>query len=138
MRHRIIRALPWAFLTTCLLAGDLAAPTTAKFIRVIVQASGGGKVACAEKEIAGELAGLGVAIDPEAKVCWAASDKDVVRLAGQKKLVICGNPDWIAQGASVAVTAEGGRPAIYISLKNLGAIGVTLPDSIVKISKVVK
>ena len=138
MRHPILRVLPWALLATCLCAGELAAPTAAKFIRVIVQASGGSKAACVEKEIAGELSGLGVAIDPEAKVCWAASEKDVARLAGLKKLVICGNPDWITQGASVAVTAEGGRPAIYISLKNLGATGVTLPDSIVKISKVVK
>jgi len=138
MRSRIRWALPWVLLSTCLLGGDLAAPTTAKFIRVIVQASGGGKVGCADKEIAGELTGLGVATDPEAKVCWAGSDKDVIRFVGLRRLVICGNPDWLSQGASVAVTAEGGRPAIYLNLKNLGATGVTLPDSIVKISKVVK
>ena len=138
MRRGIISVLPLACLSTGLLAGDLAAPTAAKFIRVILQASGGGKVNCTDKEIVGALTDLGVGIDPESKVCWVGTDKEVARLAALKKLVICPNPDWIAMGASVAVTAEGGRPAIYISLKNLGANGVTLPDSIVKISKVVK
>jgi hypothetical protein len=138
MRPGLIVLFPLAFLCTGLGAGELAAPTAAKIIRVIVQASGGGKVECGDKEIAGELSTLGVSVEQAAKTCWAGSEKEAARLAGQKKLVICGNPDWLTTGAAVAITAEGGRPAIYLSIKNLGAIGVTLPDSIVKISKVVK
>jgi len=138
MRPQVFSFIPLFCLSTCVLAGELAAPTSAKIIRVIVQASGAGKVACADKELAGELSGLGVATDPGAKVCWAGSDKDVTRLAGEHKLVICGNQDWLALGASVALTAEGGRPAIYLHVKNLAGTGITLPDSIVKISKVVK
>jgi hypothetical protein len=132
----------WLFLSLCLstnlFAGELAAPTVAKIIRVIAAASGSAKVGCADKEIAGELSGLGLATDPEAKVCWAGNEKEVVRLAGLHRLVLCGNQDWLGQGASVALTAEGGRPSIYLQMKNLGGTGITLPDSIVKISKVVK
>jgi hypothetical protein len=118
--------------------GDLAPATAAKLIRVIVQASGQSKVACTEKELAGELATLGVGAEPDAKVIWATAPKDVARLAAQHRLVVCPNPDWLAEGASVAITAEGGRPSIYLQVKNLAGVGVTLPDSIVKISKVVK
>lgn len=134
------RLLPLLYLSALAVGGELAPPTAAKFIRVIVQAGGGGKVACADKEIAGELANLGVGVEAEAgaKVAWAASPKEVARLAGLHKLVICPNPDWLGEGAAVAITAEGGRPSIYLQMKNLGAAGVTLPDSVVKISKVVK
>lgn len=118
--------------------GELAPPTAAKFIRVIAQASGSAKVACADKEIAGELANLGVGAEADAKVTWAGTAKDVAHFAAQHKLVICPNPDWLGEGASVAITAEGGRPSIYLQMKNLAAAGVTLPDSIVKISKVIK
>jgi hypothetical protein len=138
MRPSIFGVCSLVCLSTALVGGELAPPTAAKIIRVIVQASGGSKAECGDKEIAGELSSLGVAADPEAKVCWAGSDKEVARLTGKHKLVICGNPDWLAQGAAVALTAEGGRPSIYLSIKNLAAAGVTLPDSIVKISKVVK
>jgi hypothetical protein len=118
--------------------GELAPPTAAKFIRVILQASGGDKVGCADREIAGQLANLGVGTDAEAKVAWAATAKEVARLAGQHRLVICPNPEWLGEGAAVAITAEGGRPSIYLQMKHLANAGVTLPDSIVKISKVVK
>ena len=134
---------PWLLLpllccSPFLSAGELAPPTAAKIIRVILQGCGGGKVACGERELASELSGLGVATDPEAKAVWASSDKEVTRLAGLRRLVMCGNPDWLASGATVAITAEGGRPAIYLSLKNLGATGITLPDGIFKLFKVVK
>jgi hypothetical protein len=123
-------------LSASLGAGELAPATAAKIIRVIVLGSGGSKVDCQNKEIAADLSG--VAIDPEAKVAWADTDKDVARLAKLGKLVVCGNLDWLGSGASVAVVSEGGRPSITISPRNLATSGVTLPDPIVKISKVVK
>ena len=137
--HRLpLRLLPLLCLPAMAWGGELAPPTAAKFIRVIAQASGESKAACSDKEIAGELATLGVGAGADAKVTWAASSKEVARLAAQHKLVVCPNPDWLAEGASVAITAEGGRPSIYLQMKNLANAGVTLPDSIVKISKVVK
>ena len=138
MRFQAFGLLSLFCLSIPLGAAELAPPTVAKIIRVIAQASGVAKAACGDKEIAGELSGLGVGSDPDSKICWAASDKEVARFAAQHRLVICGNQDWLALGASVALTAEGGRPAIFLSVKNLGPTGITLPDSIVKISKVVK
>jgi hypothetical protein len=138
MERNIARVLPVAFLAVSLAAGDLAAPTAARIIRVIVQATGGTKVDCADKELAGELANLGLPQDPAAKVAWADSQHEVARLAKEGKLVICGREEWMADGAAVVLTAEGGRPSITLSMKNLGASGVTLPDSVVKIAKVVK
>ena len=135
---RATRLLPWVCLAATLAAGELAPTTEAKFVRVITVASGGGKVECANKEIAGELTSLGLALDPEAKVAWADTDKDVVRLAKLGRLVICGNVDWLAQGAAVAIVAEGGRPSISISLRALANAGVSLPDAVLKISKVQK
>ena len=132
------RLLPLLYLSTLAAGGELAPPTTAKFIRVIATASGSPQVACADREIAGELATLGVATEANAKVAWAGSLKDVKQSAAQHRLVICPNPDWLPEGAAVAITAEGGRPSIYLSMKSLASAGITLPDSIVKISKVVK
>jgi hypothetical protein len=121
-----------------LLAGDLAVPTVAKFIRVIASASGASKVACSDREVAGELASLGVQADPEAKVVWAGSERDAGRFAKLGRVVICGNIDWLNAGATIAIVAEGGRPALYISARNLAATGVAFPDTIMKISKVIK
>jgi DNA-binding IclR family transcriptional regulator len=132
------KLLPLACLSASLCAGDLAPSTEAKVIRTIAAASGGGKVECADKELASLLTGLGVSLDPGAKLAWADSDKEVARMSKQGKLVMCGSQDWFSQGASVAVTAEGGRPVIYLQVTNLALTGVTLPDSIVKLSKVVK
>ena len=129
---------PLVCLGTSLLAGELAPSTEAKVIRTIAMASGGGKVECADKELAGLLTGLGVSLDAGAKLAWADTDKDVARMSKQGKLVMCGNQDWFAQGAAMAVTAEGGRPVIYLQMTNLALSGVSLPDSIVKLSKVVK
>jgi len=118
-------------------AGDLAAPTVAKFIRVIAS-SGGGKAACRDKEVAAELATLGVPVDAESKVVWVTLEAEVGKLAKLGRLVVGGKLEMLAAGASVALVAEGGRPTIYVSAKNLAGTGVTLPDSVLKISKVVK
>jgi hypothetical protein len=134
----LAKVIPWICLGTALLAGDLAPSIEAKMVRAIVGASGGGKVECDNKELAGLLTGLGVSVDPSAKLAWADSDKDASRLSKQGKLVMCGNQDWFAQGAALAFTAEGGRPVIYLNLTNLALSGISLPDSIVKLSKVVK
>ena len=138
MSSRSLWLIPILCLCAPLPAGDLGAATVAKIIRVMAVGTGSKAVACEEKDIAGELANLGVALDPGARLAWAGSDKEASRLGKEGRLVMCGNPDWLALGAGAAITAEGGRPAIYLNLKNAGASGLTVPDSIVKISKVVK
>jgi hypothetical protein len=131
--------LPVACLSATLPAADLAPPTVAKFVRLVVAAGGGvAKVHCPDKEIAAELRALGLVIDPEGAVVWAGSDRDAVKYGKLGKLVICGQRDFLASGASIALIAEGGRPAIYISPRNLGGTGFILPDSVLKLAKVVK
>ena len=117
-------------------AGDLSAATTAKFVRLLLQGAGVHAVACGEREVAGELTNLGVALDPESKVVWADSDKDVARFAKQGRMVICGSKVLLGSGATLAVVAEGGHPVIYLNPRALTASGVTLPDNIVKLAKV--
>lgn len=51
-------------------ANDMAAATLAKFIRIVLQSTGVPAIACANKEIAGELANLGVALAADSKVAW--------------------------------------------------------------------
>jgi len=120
---------------TAVQAGEVAAPTIAKLIRIVAAS---GKVACPDPEVAAELGKLGLALDPEARIVWAITDKDVSHYAKQSKLVICGQVGQLAQGASLAIVAEGGRPAIYIHSANLAASKVSLPDAVIKIGKVVK
>ena len=136
MRCRPVLILPLLWCSGSLLAGDLAAPTLAKFLRVLVQATGVKGVACSDKELAGELANLGVALEPDSKLVWVDSDKDLQRLAHQGKAVVCGTRGLLAAGACVAVVAEGGRPVIYVNPKGIAAAGITLPDSVMKIAKV--
>jgi predicted nucleic acid-binding protein len=116
-------------------AGELGAPTVAKFIRVILLSSGGRAVTCADKEIAGELGALGVALEADAKLVWADSEKDVARQAKAGKLVVCGTKGLLASGAALALVAEGGHPVIYLHAKHLAATGMTLPDNILKLAK---
>ena len=131
---------PWILPLLCicgpLAAGELAAPTVAKFIHVILKGTGTKSVACADKAIAGELANLGVTVEGDSKIAWADTDKEVAALAKQGKLVVCGTRSLLGSGAGLAVVAEGGRPVIYLDHKAVAASGVTLPDTIVKLSKV--
>ena len=136
MRSRCLLVVPLVCVCGPLVAGDLAAPTLAKFIRVLLVGTATKSVACGDKELGGELANLGVATDAEAKVVWADTPKDLARVARQGKLVICGTKAFLGEGAAVALVAVGGHPAIYINMKSVAASGLTLPDSIMKIVKV--
>jgi len=115
---------------------ELARPTVAKFLKLLLQSMGGKPVACNDKELAGELAALGVPMSPEAKCVWMDADKDLPRLLKEGRMVICGSRPALAAGAAMALVAEEGRPAIYVNPKALASSGVSLPDHILKIAKV--
>jgi len=119
-----------------LAAGDLASATTAKFVRVILLGTGVKTVACADRDLAWDLGQLGVVLDPDSKVAWADTEKDVARFAKGGKLVICGSKALLASGATLAVAAEGGHPVIFANLRALAATNMTLPDNILKLAKV--
>ena len=136
MPRRLLVSIPLCCVGLSLSAGDLAVPTVAKFLRLIHPATGARTVACADKELAGELANLGVGVNQESKCVWVASDKDLPHLVKDGRVVICGNRAMLAGGAAMAVVAEGGRPVIYLNIKALAGLGITLPDNIMKIAKV--
>jgi hypothetical protein len=54
------------------------------------------------------------------------------------KLIICPKLEWLPKGGSIAIVEEGGKPAIYLHMQNIGASGVTLSDAVLKIGKPAK
>jgi hypothetical protein len=119
-------------------AGELAAPSVAKFLRVLATTTGQGRVACQDAEVAAELGKLGIALDPEARIAWAVGDKDVARQVQAGRLVVCGHVAQVGMGATIALVAEGGSPSVYIRPSNAVPSRVTIPDVVLKIGKVVK
>lgn len=120
-------------------AGEVGSPVLAKLLRVLaISAGGSGKVACNDRELTARLQDLGVAEDQGAKIAWAANKAEAAAFAKQGRLVVCEQLDFIACGACVVITAEGGRPAIYFNSTNLATARMALPDALVKISKVAK
>ena len=128
--------LPLAGLCGTVQAGELGAATVAKFVRLVLLGAAQKSVDCPDKEVAGELANLGVAVAGDSRVAWADNKGEVARLAQASKLVICGTRTLLADGAALAVVAEGGHPALYMNPKALAKSGISLPDSISKIAKV--
>lgn len=137
----MVSPLRWLFpLFGCALlqGGDLAAPTVARFIRVIAYSTGAGEVTCKDKEVAGALSALFVAVQEGSKVVWVGSDRDVAKFGKLGKLVICGRVDLLAAGGAVAIVAEGGRPTMYVHPKHLASSGLSLSESVLQTCKVVQ
>lgn len=129
--------VPWSC-CAFLQAGELSASTIARFVRVIVYSTGGGEVACSDKEVAGALGALFVPVESASKVVWVGSEQELAKLGKQGKLVICGRVELLAAGGAVAIVAEGGRPTIYVNPKNLSGSGLVLSENVLKTCKVVK
>ncbi len=136
MGTRILAPVAAALAFATLAAGDLSPDQQAKFIKILASSAGStGKVACRDAALAGELAKLGMASDPGAKVAWAGSEAEVKALKAAGKLVICGKLEWLAAGGSIAIVEEGGKPQIILSMGNIAASGITLSDAVLKIGK---
>ena len=136
--HRLLLMALTLSLMQPLLAGEVAAPTVAKILRLIAANSGQTKIACQDPEVTAELSKLGIGQDHEAKVVWALNDGEVSKAVRASRMVICGQVSQIALGASIAIVAEGGYPVIYIKPSNAAASQVKIPDAVLKIGKVVK
>lgn len=119
-----------------LLSGDLPMDIQAKFVRILANAAGSsGKIACKDSAFLAELAKVGVNADPGSKVAWASSEAEVKAFKGEGKLVICGKLEWLPAGAAIALIEEGGKPQIYLHMAHIGASGVTLTETVLKIGK---
>lgn len=121
-----------ALVTAPLVAGELPAPTTAKFVALISKGAGeNGKVQVKSPELAAELSKAGGEAS-SSRVAWASTVEEVRVLAMAKKCVITGDPRGLAVGASVAIYEEGGKVKIALNQKAIQASGVTLSDAILK------
>jgi hypothetical protein len=136
--HHIWMALAlWPFLVVSLLGSDFAPGRTARILRVVAASSQTkNRVACTDAEVASELKLLGMEIDPLAKVAWTTNERDLMALVQDGHLVVCGKPAFLAKGASIALTQEGGRPTIYVSIGNVRASKMSLQGSFFKMAKV--
>jgi hypothetical protein len=117
-------------------AGELPPELQAKFIKIICSSAGGlGSVACKDPLVGEEIAKLGMKVDATSKVAWASKNGDVKEFKNAGKLVVCSRLDFLSSGGSIAVVEEGGKPAVYLHMSNIGASGVTLSDAILKIGR---
>lgn len=130
------RFLPLIALSASLLsAGDLAPELQAKLLRVILNGAGAqGKIACKDSALKGALEAVGLGIDGSSRVAWGSNPLEIKTLKTLGKLVICGRQEWLGQGASIALTEEGGRPRISLNKANITASGVPLSDDVLKIA----
>lgn len=125
-------ALVFASSSAWMSAGELPPDVAAKLIKIIATASGG-KVACRDSTMKAALEGAGVAVDGDSKIVWATNPVEIKMLRTQNRLIITGNKNFLASGASIAIVEDGGKPKIYIQQANIAASGVALSDAIYKV-----
>lgn len=128
--------LPTLLVTGTLLpAGELSPEITAKLIKLIVNGAGGqGKVGCRDSALKAALEAQGLTIDPAAKVAWGGNPNEIKALKAQGKMVICAKQEWLPQGASIAITEDGGRPKLFLNKAHIAVSGVGLSDDVLKIA----
>jgi hypothetical protein len=115
-------------------AGDLPPEVAAKLIKIIATATGG-KVSCRDSAMKAALEGAGVTVDGDSKIVWATNPVEIKMLKSQNRLVITGNKNLLAQGASIAIVEDGGKPKIFLNQPAITASGVTLSDAIYKVGE---
>jgi len=134
------RAFPAAIallLTLGLNAQDLAPEVQAKFLKILLSSTGQFGFACADPGFKAKLEGNGIAVSGGFKMAWAESEAEAKALKTSGKLVIVPKVAWLKHngGGAIAIVEEGGKPQIYINAANVKASGMTLSDTIVKMSK---
>ena len=134
---RLLTLATLAILVSAPARADLPPELQAKFVKIICSNAGSaGKVAVKDATMSAKLGEAGVAPDAAAKVAYAGSEAEIASYKG--KLIICPKLEWLPKGGSIAIVEEGGKPAIYLHMQNIGASGVTLSDAVMKIGKPAK
>jgi hypothetical protein len=108
----------------------------AKFVKVLVSSTGQFGICCNnDQAMKKALEKIGLSVSPGFKLAWAASVEEVKTLKADGRLVVVGKLEWLKEGAGLAVVNVEGLPQLYISIANVKASGMTLPDAIIKIAK---
>lgn len=133
---RLSRLLAPLFLTACALqvnAGELPVEIQAKLLKIIANGAGtAGKVSCKDADLKAALEAQGMTIDDGAKVVFSNLAPQIKTLKTMGRLVVCGRPELLQQGASICISEDGGKPKIFLNPMNIKASGVQLSDAIMK------
>lgn len=108
----------------------------AKFVKVLLTATGQFGFACNDPALKAKLESMGIAVGPGFKLAWGSSEPEVRALKAQDRCIICPRQEWLKSGASLAVVVEDGQPVLYADPNNIKASGLALPDAILKVAKV--
>jgi hypothetical protein len=134
--RRLIASAAAFLLTVGLSAQDVAPEVQAKFIKILVSATGQFGFACNnDAMLKKSLEAAGVSVSPGFKLAWAATEAEVKTLKADGRLVVVPKLQWLKLGGGVAIVEEEGKPQFYLHMANVKASGLTIPDTIIKIAK---
>lgn len=131
----MLRRLSLAFLATASLlhAGELPTGVAAKLVLMVSKGAGeGGRVACRQEGMAGELRTAGSDVNAAGRIAWASSAEEVRMYSMQGKLVIAADPRFMSMGAGLIITEDGGRPKMMLNSRAVQKSGVQLSDSVLR------
>lgn len=135
MRRFIGSAIAF-FLAFGLSAQELAPEVQAKFVKLLVSATGQFGFACNnDPPLKQSLEAAGVSVAPGFKLAWAATEAEVKTLKAEGRLVVVPKLQWLKLGGGVAIVEEEGKPQFYLNMGNVKASGLTISDAIIKIAK---
>lgn len=135
MRRLIVSAVAFLF-AFGLAAQDLSPEVQAKFVKTLVSSTGQFGFACNnDAALKKSLEAAGVSVAPGFKLAWAATEAEVKTLKADGRLVVVPKLQWLKLGGGVAIVEDEGKPQFYLNMANVKASGLTIPDTIIKISK---
>ncbi|HJW72846.1 MAG TPA: YfiR/HmsC family protein [Geothrix sp.] len=137
MKWRSVWLVP-VLLGTMVHAEDLAPPTLAKILKLVLTDAKEPSIACSDPLLKFELTKLGVRMDPEARIVWVRTPQEIAKFAGTSRLTICGQVSDLKNGVIVALVGEGGRGVFYINRANATSNKVTIPSALTQLGKVVQ
>jgi hypothetical protein len=118
-------------------AEDVAPADLVKFVRLLTSSTGQSGFACGSNmNLRFKLESMGLSTAPSAKIAWASTEAEVKTLKAASKMVVVPKLEWLKLGASAAIVMEDGKPLMYLNLANVKASGLTLPDTVIKASKI--
>ncbi len=118
-------------------AEDVAPADLVKFVRLLTSSTGQSGFACGSNmSLRFKLESMGLSTAPTSKIAWASTEAEVKTLKAASRMVVVPKLEWLKIGASAAIVLEGGKPVMYLNLANVKASGLTLPDSVIKASKI--
>jgi hypothetical protein len=119
-------------------AEDVASDALVKFVRLLVSSTGQSGFACGSNmSLRFKLESMGLSTAATSKLVWASSEAEVKAMKAANRMVVVPKLEWLKLGGAVAIIQEDGKPVMYLNMANVKASGLTLPDSVIKASKVI-